>query len=51
MSVDLIIGVVGFVATALVVAGMILLAPRGTESAEAAPERAPVTELRNADVG
>ena len=51
MSVDLLIGIVGFVATALVVAGMILLAPRGTESSDDAPERARVTELRNADVG
>ena len=51
MSVDLIIGIVGFIATALVVAGMILLVPRGTESAEEAPELAPVRELRNADVG
>ena len=50
MSVDLIIGIVGFLATALVVAGMILLAPRGTEPAESAPELAPVTELRDADV-
>ena len=50
MSVDLVIGIVGFVATVLVVAGMILLAPRGTESADNASELAPVTELRDADV-
>jgi hypothetical protein len=40
MSVDLIIGIAGFLATALVVAGMILIAPRGTESSERAPELA-----------
>jgi len=40
MSVDLLIGLVGFVATVLVVAGMILIAPRGAESADRAPELA-----------
>jgi len=50
MSVDLLIGIAGFFATTLVVAGMILLAPRGTESADDAPEPAPVAESRHADV-
>jgi hypothetical protein len=40
MSVDLLIGIAGFLATALVVAGMILIAPRGTEPTARAPELA-----------
>jgi len=57
MSADLLIGVVGFLATVLVVAGMILLAPRGTESSDRAPElggdedQPGVRALRHADVG
>ena len=45
MSVDLIIGIAGFLATALVVAGMILIAPRGTESSTRAPELADDTPV------
>jgi len=40
MTLDVLIGAAGFVATVLVVAAMILLAPRGTEPAGAAPELA-----------
>lgn len=40
MSLDLLIGLAGLVATALVVAGMILIAPGGAEPADRAPELA-----------